>query len=306
MNEWYIFGCYYLDTCGNCMRAVSREKAPKELLPNIPDVMIRENFWDFVRVNIEDEKNRGFSWTYECGIPEPGLTCGHCGLAWNIGNCHDTMVKHTTEVFPLNNLIGKTLGEVKEFYAKKTDAIYRMQRDILIRNDRFIDLSPKYPDAAEDWKRAWVKNEMGWVRDRDGITDSYIIQEGDEGHFNVWKYFHKSCYAERLENESKQEFFEIFKAAGFINFSMSKIPNEYCKCEKCSPWWNVNTIYGTLKIGWRKHVINIDWSGLIPPFNRPGISKLFKEEDVTMGATFIHADGREEAVEYLQNILEIL
>lgn len=306
LNEWFLFGRYYLDAAGNCMGASRKEKAPKELLPNIPDVMSRENFWDFIKVNIKGEENRGFSWTYGGSIPLPILRCGHCGKDWDISNCHDTVVKHKTEVFPLDGFIGRKLGAVKMFYKKSFDYIFRMQSDLIIRNDLFIDLSPKYPDATEEWKKDTVKNRTGWVGEKDGITDDYIIQKGDEGFFNVWTYFHRACYATHLKNKSREEWREIFGAAGFEHFEMKETPNEYCPCESCSSWWNISTDFGTIKIGWRKSVINIDWSGLNRSFKRNKILALFVKEDVTKGDTYIHAHGTEKATEYLKKIYDHL
>lgn len=303
LNEWFILGRYYLDACGNCLSASSKEKTPKELLPNIPDVMGPSNFWDFVKVNIEGEENQRFSWSYDGGrIPLPILRCGFCGKCWSIDDCHDTTVKHKTEVLPLEDFAGQTLGGVKMFYEKSFDYIFRMQPDVLIKNDRFIDLSPKYPDATEDWKRSLVKNRTGWVGKKDGITDSYVIQKGDEGFFNVWTYFHKACYAMQLSVDSEKEFKKIFHDAGFKNFEMAGIPNGYCPCESCAPWWNVKTEFGTIKIGWRKHVINIDWSELNRSIKRNKILKLFTKEDVTKEKMYIHAWDNEKATEYLRKI----
>jgi hypothetical protein len=64
----------------------------------------------------------------------------------------------------------------------------------------------------------------------------------------------------------------------------------------------VVTSYGTIKIGWRKHVINIDWREMDQARN---IAKLFSKEDVTKGDTHIHADNIAQALDFLKRIRQL-
>ena len=86
---------------------------------------------------------------------------------------------------------------------------------------------------------------------------------------------------------------------------VEEIPNEYCKDYCCvhKPWFNVKTPQGTIKIGWRKRVINITWPEGI---NKNG-NELFPNEDVTKYTVgnlhTIHAWGYDKAKEYLAKIL---
>jgi len=68
--------------------------------------------------------------------------------------------------------------------------------------------------------------------------------------------------------------------------------DSYSQLRRDSPWWLVKTRYGLIKIGWRKRVINIDWSGT--PY-RGHITK----DDVTKTESSLHAWGYAKAVEYL-------
>lgn len=78
------------------------------------------------------------------------------------------------------------------------------------------------------------------------------------------------------------------------------VPNQYCSCKLCASWFKVNTIYGTgILTGWRKRVINIDWSAWGYDF-----SYLFPEEKVTLDEEGIHADNEKKAIEYLSKIAE--
>lgn len=199
LNEFYVLGRYWLDTCGNCCKI--QGYVPKVELPKIPDVLTRDKFLVYIKKNSVNGEDTMISSSYESGLPHEGVICPVCKKEWDIGNCHDTMVLHKTEVFPLSDLVGKTLGEVKMTYAKRNDAIYRMQSDILIRNDRFIDLSPEYPKPEHDWQKGVVKNEKGWVSERDGIMDDYVIQENDEGFFNIWTYYHGDCHLKSVADD---------------------------------------------------------------------------------------------------------
>jgi len=82
----------------------------------------------------------------------------------------------------------------------------------------------------------------------------------------------------------------------------SELPNGYCSQPCCvlKPWLKVATHKGTIVIGWRKRVINIDWS----ESNIAGSANdLFPAEDVTKDGKLIHAWGYEKAKEYLAKLL---
>lgn len=111
----------------------------------------------------------------------------------------------------------------------------------------------------------------------------------------------------RLNPETKKAFdnlkTELLEVFGDRMIYAKEIPNEYCSCYHCkltSPWFEVTTTKGIIKIGWRKKVINIDWSNM----NRPDADTLFPGEDVTKHEKSIHAWGYEKAKEYINKILE--
>lgn len=230
-------------------------------------------------------------------IPLPGLTCPVCKDSWAMENIDDTVVRRDEKVVSLADFAGHTLGNVKANYRSRRDAIYREQPELLIRNDAHIDLSPEYPGATEDWKKGMVKNKRGWVGKKEGITDNYVIKEGDEGFFNVWAYFHKACSRKDLEVTYMEKFREVFEKAGFNGVELKPIPNQYCGCDQCAPWYEIKTSAGKITAGWRKRVINIDWAN--PDLDG---KVLFSDEDVTKGATYVHAWGWDKAVEYLARL----
>lgn len=71
------------------------------------------------------------------------------------------------------------------------------------------------------------------------------------------------------------------------------------KIKSISPWWLVETKYGTIKIGWRKRVIEIDWSAT-------DLRKIIHNQDITKTETMIHAYGYAVAITYLYILFEHL
>jgi len=308
LNEFYLFGRFNLDCVGNCSKANS--VIPKEIVPEIPDVLTREEFWDIMKEHEKDDiPMLSFSMSFN-GIlgelPLSGLKCKRCGRTWDIHNCFDTVIRESTEDFSLADFVGQTLGSVKIAFAQRDNAIYQVKTEI--RNNRFINLSPMYPNPEDDWQKSEVINKHGWVGEKDGITDNYIIQPGDDGCSTVWTFFHHACNKADLREEKRKKFRQIFELAGFKHLRLLAIKNEYCTCDRCAPWFNVKTEFGIIKIGWRKRVINIDWSS-VENFGgqlHKGILLLFTKEDVTKGDTYIHAWGWDDAQKYLTKIFNLL
>jgi len=287
------------------------------------DVIKYGDFWAILECSEcghkKEEIHLAFShnWT----LPEPHTLCPQCREGWDIGNCHDTVVWSQHDVYPLDDFVGQSLKQVKAVYSQNSDAVYFMQSDTLIRNDRFIDTSPKYPDPKHDWEEGIMVNERGWMGAEDlspissfGAANAYRIHEGDEGFFNKRRFYHADCNVIMLRQTEEKRFFEIFQKAGFQYTRLEAIPNEYCPCSKCAPWFDVTTEIGEFRIGWRKRVINIEWKGLtwgpiLKAIKRSaqnlGLSSvLFGKEDVTKGDTYIHAWGWDKATEYLRRIRE--
>ncbi|NUP13827.1 MAG: hypothetical protein HOW73_47940 [Polyangiaceae bacterium] len=125
---------------------------------------------------------------------------------------------------------------------------------------------------------------------------------------------HKRCAQLHEERESLRELQEIASNAGLDRAVLIPIPGEYDRTGHrtwallCTPW-------GDVKIGWRKRVINIDWTDMV---ERAGAgleyedrarvrsvfdgNELFKDDQTTKDATHVHAWGNAKAVEYLRAI----
>lgn len=81
-----------------------------------------------------------------------------------------------------------------------------------------------------------------------------------------------------------------------------ELPNGYCNqwCCKDKPWFNVTTKRGDIVIGWRKRVIQIDWSH--SEIKAPAAA-LFPAEDTSKGPQWIHAWSYEKADAYITTLL---
>lgn len=70
----------------------------------------------------------------------------------------------------------------------------------------------------------------------------------------------------------------------------------YAEVRRDNPWWLVETEHGLIKLGWRKRVIEIDWTSTGRRLPLTAIT----EEDVTKQDNLVHAWGYGKAVIYLQ------
>ncbi len=102
-------------------------------------------------------------------------------------------------------------------------------------------------------------------------------------------------------NNHVTELTELFKSAGFNTIHVKTIDNQYCKDACCYkyPWIIVATKKGSIKLGWRKRVMNLDWSE--SDIKAIG-TELFKDENTTTGEHYIHCWGKDKAIEYLKKL----
>jgi hypothetical protein len=282
LHDFCVLGRWTTDSCGNFCKIVSRP--PAEINPSIPDVVTMEELWDYL------PPDASITSSHMVSLPPTRILCALCDRPWTIDDCHDTEVLCNELVtVNLEPFVGKPLSKVKRRYAARTDAEYFLLEQGFLRNDRYIDLrpNPRVPELKA--------NEHGWVGKSEGIDDSYIIQPGDEACFNTRRYYHGACNRRRLNDDERRHFTEILTAAGYSNFGLAAIPNGYGG--GAVPWFRITTHVGTLTVGWRRRVISIDWSD-----TREDMLELFRNEQVTKGSNYIHAHGKEAAIDYLRLI----
>jgi hypothetical protein len=308
LKEFVILGGNYnLDTCGNNMRA---NRDIRKMLPeDFPPVLERKEFWELAKKENPAFENMGISYNYQSSvIPKLDLICPFCSQGWTIENVFDTLQLGGTsaqEEIALDGFVGRTLGEVKALHLKRIDAYVLMnQPEHVIQNEKYIDKTPR-PDEekwnAEHPEYPRLVNEHGWLRQED-IDDNYVIGPGDKGWFNVWTFYHRACHRKLRNGKAREQFERIFKNAGYPGIILLETNNRYegCQdpdCTVCACWFYAYAEVIPLLIGWRKRVIEIDWSAW-----ETDLSALFKKEDVTKGPHHIHAWSEEKAIEYLIRI----
>lgn len=75
--------------------------------------------------------------------------------------------------------------------------------------------------------------------------------------------------------------------------------NKYAGIYVNDPWFLVYTKIGMIEIGWRTHVISIDWTDTGV---KQTAEELFPDENVTKEGKLIHAYGFEKAKLYIQKL----
>jgi len=286
LHQFIIMGRWATDTCGNFgpLTILDDHWKPKPVPERIPDVIRTEDCekYGFRHYSVDGRNN----------LPRADIQCSGCKRQWKLENAHDSHMESTQTRESLSEWEAKTLREFDEFVRKRTDAHYFLGSDPSIRNDKFIDLSPN-PDAPSK-----PLNERGWSRDRYNLD--YVIQTGDETSAWVFRYWHTQCWEISKCLKNREQFQRIFQEAGFRSVYLRDIPNGYEGDNiYTSPWFIAKTQLGDIQIGWRRHVINIDWST-----TKRDLSHLFEEAKVTKGPMMIHAWGEEMAINFLRRIRE--
>lgn len=107
----------------------------------------------------------------------------------------------------------------------------------------------------------------------------------------------------KKKKKVKSDFQKAFDDAGFDTIFVEEIPNEYhgvgTEQDVWDPWLLVTTRIGHIKVGWRRHVIHLDWERTII---NDTAEELFSNQNVTRGDTYIHAYGYEKLTEYLRKL----
>lgn len=135
------------------------------------------------------------------------------------------------------------------------------------------------------------------------LSDSNILDAAAEAADKV-----RETIMKKVVGESKED-----KAATALQFDqltslfpqpiyVETIPNGYCSLFCCAhlPWFIVTTKVGRIKVGWRKHVINIDWEDTPKTMTA---EELFPKENVTKGHKTIHAWDIHSARKYVAAII---
>ena len=283
------------DSVGNMMRTTS--ELPAELVEACPVVMTRE---DFRKKIIEIAPELTYWQSIEGALPA-GLCCAECHKPWDITDADVFVSERSFRDVPLNDYIGWRLADAAQDLKEKNAGrqIWVLQSDLALRNDTYIDHTMRidYP--------ALEVNGSGYIR---GDQSDHIIEEGDEANFNIWEYRHPDCSKKHKTEEGWNYFVTLLSEVGYNvseqqrNFSLHLSENKYDHDETNSwPWVTLVVPNGVIEVGLRHRVFSIsieeNYEG-----SQVDLTALFAQEDVTKGRHFIHAWGRDKAIEYLTAI----
>ena len=263
MEEWYLFNmAISLDTCGNMGRGKGNDSL------NIP-IITKGAFFNFYEKFSEKGQDdlymsHGFGGTSNM-LPREGKHCPICGEEWTMQNFLDSYSTNTRG----------TLNPVKGGYLNKT-------------REQVADLfTDKYTYV---WVTIW--DDKGHV-----VSDPDYKITGDEmGEINNIQFYHPECLRLKKTIDQQIKFEEVLKKAGFKFTLFTPIKNEYWTYPEYSKWFLVDTECGQIKIGWRKHVINIECESVD--------MKELTTDTVTNDSHCVHAWNYEDAEIYLRTLRE--
>lgn len=144
---------------------------------------------------------------------------------------------------------------------------------------------PRPGDRCFACDRPWTMEDAhDRVKGREFQTSPTLLRD---------QYLHTICARILARRHQRERFTHILEEAGILLYDMQAIANEY-DSRSLRPWFEVTTPYGVIKMGWRKHVISIQWPSTIEVD--------FSAEQVTQEPGLIHAWGEPKAMEYLTAI----
>lgn len=163
---------------------------------------------------------------------------------------------------------------------------------------------PRPTDVCVECGRRWTF---------DDCHDAVRVRDPSDGE----TLRHQACNSFRVARVRRAQYESILEAAGITDAIISTAPNGYysSRCApkllaRVAPWMSVRTLYGTIVFGWRKRVIEIDYSDLAGTATcgdaepHPlSTTVLFPKEDVTKMTFLIHAWSADKAAEYLVTIM---
>ena len=102
-----------------------------------------------------------------------------------------------------------------------------------------------------------------------------------------------------MKTFSKDDAEALFRLAGFEVFTSWELVNQYWPTSEApwptGSWWLVQTDIGLIRVGWRKRVLEIDWTNT-------GFDADVTTDKVTKEPRIVHAWSNAKAVEYLTEL----
>ncbi len=285
LERWTLLGRFSLSEYGNVGRYRAdgfRSYVPAEANPLIHDVVPEDDVYSLVASALHKPRDEVSLTTNSLGnpnIPSSHVRCTECHTGWTVRTAHDAEGIFDRVNMDLRGFEGKTANEVNEALGAKKD---REGERWLLPAEWFVKTPGVVDEEGRDWRR---------------VREDYVIQAGDEAKVNRQRFVHPTCQQERVDREAREDFEAMIEEAGFEEYEIEAVANQYGSGDYRGSWFRVNTSSGKpLLVGWRKRVIDIQWS---PEDFRGDITN---GDEVTKSAHNAHAWTRGDAVRYLGNL----
>lgn len=128
------------------------------------------------------------------------------------------------------------------------------------------------------------------------------IRDYHQRHRQDSPHIHETCYKLKAIDDEIEFFQDVLEGAGMIDCPLRIIPNEYHSGLYANPWFIIESKWGPIRIGWRKRVINIDWSQSKMKHDGTVLFKEIHDKGITCWETGIHAYGKDAAIEHLSRL----
>lgn len=283
LSAWVIGGKWYLDGCGNWSRIIVPDS---RALPDVPAVATDEEFFRFMAASGLGESLE----TARSTLPRPRTKCRTCDGTFSAASCWGASIEGGYEDVDGGQFVGRTLSEVDAELARWDSGVWFVPSERAVRNQRLIDTAA--PDGDEE--KGYVGTGPAFRTDM-----GYVVKEGDILVLFVRRFEHRICRDDRFRRERMDLYRGILADSGLPHGDVREIPNGYRSDSVLhGPWARTTSFFGDVTIGMRRHVYEIAWAGEVDG------SALFKGEGVTCGKGFVHAWGRDKAVEYVRKVFE--
>lgn len=143
----------------------------------------------------------------------------------------------------------------------------------------------QFSRIARSWERC-AECRKGWTLENCGEIE---ITDGQPEEVR-----HTRCLVSRRRAALEERLVHLMRDAGFEWWACELLPNGYDRSWRLAlPWFGFDTAFGRVVVGWRKHVLSIDWSGT-------SFRGQVTADTVTHTDTLVHAWSYEKAEEYLR------
>jgi len=310
LDEYVIGGGkYVLDSFAQASEiSVMKNHVPVDIsYLNLPNVLTKASFDELIY-----SEGLSYMWGSPCVIPDHNVICPCCKKRFTLKDCGKVVKFSDTLEIERSDYIGFPLTVAFEDLCFTIEPSKQVELDTFtpIRNDKHIR-NGFLSDMIENRNiKGYMTPEKGYSNLEPMVSiDKYIMKKGDYICCRYNQYYHEECHMGKLSNDTRNSFINAMNMSGIkFNSHPLKVKNEYGSESYRGPWFNFKAVIGDrlgdVIIGWRKRVIELNYTGLLCP--EEDITQIFNSEDVTKGRGYIHCYGEEKLVEYLKMIYEEL